>query len=529
MSHPDDFRTARRRRFANRFAQLLLALTLTAGLTYLASQPQFVWRRDLTANRAHSLSPETLAQLRASVRRAATVAPEATVKPVRIFVTLPREVKGTDEEADLRRRLFRTVHEKLDALLGAFVHEGARSGGAPILAEEADPVRNAKLYTELAAKLPGSFEYGKTALVVLCGDRIKAVPTGELLKVAQGAKGPELQGFQGEAAILSAILEVTDARRPVVYYTDNHGELNPVATGPLRSSARWQAELRSRRFDLRPLSPDRVTEVPADADLLIVAGPRVGFSPRETEKLRRYMSERNGRVLLLLEPGVEHGLDELLLDWGLLAQDMLLVDTDPGVKQPDGDTAIRQLPAELHPVSRVLFDMGLPLYAGWMRPIRPDPARWDDRTLSLHGLVFASEGAWGERDYRRNPPYRPEVEKGDFLPDKGEGAAAGYAAERAVRLKDRARISAGRLVALGAADIAADFRYEKGGNRHFLLSAVNWLLGRDYLVSVPARPLEEFKLNASADDLARVARRYAPVAALAAALGFLVHWWRRRV
>ena len=525
MIRQDDFRLARRWRFGNRLAQLTLALTLTAGLTYLASQPAFTFRKDLTEDGRHSLAPETLAQLRMLGRKPGSVALKETRPPVEILVTLPREVKGEGEEAEMRRRLFRTVHAKLGSVLTAFAQEGS---GSEIVVADADLIRNAKLYSEIAAKLPGSFEHGQTALVVRCGERIKPVATSELLKIKRGAKGPELEGFRGEEAVLAAILEVTDVRRPVVYYTDNHGELDPAGANPMRSSSRWFSELRARRFELRSLSLERVTEVPADADMVIIAGARTGFSAREAEKLRRYTGERNGRLLALLEPGVQHGLDDLLLDWGLLAQDMLLIDTNPGVKLPDGDTVVRQLPADLHPTSRVLFDMGLPLYAGWMRPIQADPGRWDDKTLSLHGLIFASEGAWGERDFRRNPPYTPDPAKGDYIPGKDEGMAVGFAAERAVRLKDRARITAGRVLVMGTADVAADLRYEKGGNRHFLLSTANWLLDRDYLVSVPARPLSEFKLNASSDDLAGVARRYALIPAGVALFGFLVHWWRRR-
>ena len=75
----------------------------------------------------------------------------------------------------------------------------------------------------------------------------------------------------------------------------------------------------------------------------------------------------------------------------------------------------------------------------------------------------------------------------------------------------KARIPAGRLMVIGTADMAADPRFDKGGDRYFLLNAANWLVDRNYLVNVPARPLSEYKLNATAGDLVRLARRYALV------------------
>lgn len=533
MSRLDDFRIARLWRLGNRATQLLLALTLTLGLTFLASQPYFTLRRDLTADRVHSLSPESMAHLRALGRKTGAVTGAPALPTVEILVTLARDVQGDDEQAANNRRTLQTVHTKLRGLLEAFSYEGAKLGGNRLTVVDADFVRNAKLYAEIAAKLPGEFDSKRTAIVVRCGERVKPIDVGALFRVSRDAKGqPSMDGFRGEEAVLSAILEVTDFRRPVVYYTNNHGELDPVAENPLRSCARWHAELRARRFDVRPLNLDRVSEVPADADLILIGGPLAGFSARETDKLRRYLTERNGRLLALLEPSTQHGLDELLLDWGVLALDALVVDTEPAVKSPDGDTVVGRLPQKLHATTSVLAEMGLPLYAGRLRPVQEDPGRplevsetgkHADSTLLVSGLIYTSDSAWGERDYRR-PPYAPNFDKGD-LPSP---LSLGVAAERAVRVKGQARIIAGRALVMGTSDIAADPRYEKGGNRHFLLSSANWLLDRDYLVSVPARPLAEFKLNASADDLTGLARRYAIVPVVVALFGLLVHWWRRR-
>ncbi len=531
MSRLDDFRAARLWRLGNRAAQLTLAVTLTLGLSFLASLPVFTLRSDLTADRAHSLSPETLANLRAIARKAAAPGGEA-IPAVEILVTLPKDVQGDDEQAAESRRMLQTVHAKMRGLLDAFAHEGAKLGPNRLTVAPADLVRNAKLYTEIAAKMPGAFNAVRTALVVRCGERVKPLDVGELFRIRQVGGKRELDGFRGEEAVLSAILEVTDVRRPVVYYTNNHGELDPTAENPLRAGSRWHAELRSRRFDVRPLNLDRVSEVPADADLVLIGGPLAGFSGREADKLRRYLAERNGRLLALLEPATQHGLDELLLDWGMLALDALVVDTEPATKSPDGDMVIGRLPVRAHATTSVLAETGLPLYAGRLRPVQEDPGRplevsetgkASDSTLTVSGLFYTSDSAWGERDYRR-PPYAPNFDKGDLAPQ----LCLACAAERAVRVKGQARIVAGRAIVVGTADIGSDTRYEKGGNRHFLLSATNWLLDRDYLVSVPARPLSEFKLNASADDLTGLARRYALVPLAVALFGFLIHWWRRR-
>lgn len=539
MSRFDDFRIVRLWRGLNRAAQLLLAFGLMLGLNYLASQPEFFFRRDLTAAKSRSLAPETVAQLRNLAKRTtvATGAKDAAPTPIEIFTTLPDDVEGDGEEAEKNRKIFETINHQLESLLDAFVYESGREGRIPVRTERVDLVRNAKLYTELAGKLRGGFDPKFTALVVRCGDRLKAIDARKsLFRVRTDGKGKavELDGFRGEEAILSAILEVTDDKLPVVYYTMNHGELSPEASSPLRSDARLIAELRSRRFDVRPLNLDQAREVPADANLVLVAGGLADFQPRETDALRRYLRERNGRMLTLLEPRTRTGLDDLFYDWGLLVQDVLIVDNDPDGRSPDGDSLVRFIAP--HDTTKVIIDTGLPLYAGSVRPVQVDEGRPADDTLTDTELFVSSEKhSWGERDYLRKPPYKFDYDKGDIPPrirrtdTDAFGISLGVAAERAVRMKGKAQIPAGRLVVLGTADIAADARFDKGGNRAFIVNTANWLLDRNYLVNVPVRPLALFKVNATSGDLRRLAWRYAALPALIAILGFFVYIWRRKV
>src|SRR6478735_8536625 len=102
MSRFDDFRIVRLWRGLNRAAQLLLAFGLMLGLNYLASQPEFFFRRDLTVARSRSLAPETVAQLRNLAKRttAPGAAKDASPTPIEIFTTLPNDIEGEGKEAE---------------------------------------------------------------------------------------------------------------------------------------------------------------------------------------------------------------------------------------------------------------------------------------------------------------------------------------------------------------------------------------------------------------------------------------------
>ncbi len=47
------------------------------------------------------------------------------------------------------------------------------------------------------------------------------------------------------------------------------------------------------------------------------------------ELLRNYLTTRAGRVILMFDPGVPTGLENLLFDWGVIVYDNVIYDPDP--------------------------------------------------------------------------------------------------------------------------------------------------------------------------------------------------------
>jgi hypothetical protein len=89
-------------------------------------------------------------------------------------------------------------------------------------------------------------------------------------------------------------------------------------------------------------------------------------------------------------------------------------------------------------------------------------------------------------------------------------------------------VPGGKLVVVGTGDMISNARISTTGDEQFFLGAVNWTVGRDASLNVPARPIERFSLSLSAGELARL--RYTLMLALpgiAALLGIAVYWARR--
>ena len=495
----DDFAAVRPVRRLNRLTQALLAVALALAANYLASLPDFRLREDMTPDRRHSLAAETAATLRAAgvLARAAKDDGQPWVRAL--------VLTNSGQPADPRRA-------RLVGLLEAYEAETARDGRPWLVKQDIGDSVNAALYSAIAAR-HGAPEAG-TALILLRGTKAKYLSYAELFPRA--ADQPEL--FRGEEAVTGALLEITEEKAAVCYVTQGHGELGIDDASALRGLSLLARQLRNRNFEVRPLDLATAGAVPRDASLVLVAGPRAPFSATEDERLRNYLGERNGRVLLLLDPGQRHGLDNLLAEWAIFSPDAELQEPDPGCRTVQGDIALRSF-YEGHPLTKPLT--ALPLLAARLRPVRFDLGSSPDSTLSVRELVRSSATAWGESD----PAQRPA--RFDAERDHPGPVYVVAAATRTTGLRKGAG-AGGRLVVVGTSELAANARLERGGNGAFLTQCAAWLGDRERAVAVPVRAGGLYRLNATADDLWTLAWRFSLIPLLVLAVGLAVSFWRRR-
>ncbi|MGN0835532.1 MAG: Gldg family protein [Candidatus Spyradosoma sp.] len=526
----EDFRYVRVLRGANLCAQAALAVLLVFGLNYLASLPSFRFRWDIDEAKSHTLSLESGMFLESLVGKAP--ADTTAENPwIRVVVTFPRSDFGESREEAYGKNMMR---KRIVALTDNFRYK-AESLGVPgfIRFEEGDLVKNTRLAAEMEKngirKIPEN-----AAVVVLSRKRCAVITAAELLKIRRDDAGnpADVDGFRGEEALMAAILKVADETVPVVYSLVGHGEFSPESTDRSFGLSSFAEQLRARQIRLLTLNLREHKDVPEDAAMLLIANPRIPVDKADEKKIGRYLRERNGRVLLLSGPGRDPGLDDLLFDWGIQLADNFVVEKDPAKLLYDGNVAVNTISVPAHKTTEILAEQKIPLVASQFRQVRRDVGSADDATRRVQELVFSSPGvnaagvptSWGESEYR-TPPYR----YGDRMSDVPGPVSVVAVAERVAGTRLGFNIPGGRLVAVGAGDIASNAQLENGGNKTFLFNAVNWLIDRDVYLNIPPRPISDFRLNVSMPDLVRVAWAFAVVPAAVVLLGLLVAFWRRRI
>ncbi len=181
--------------------------------------------------------------------------------------------------------------------------------------------------------------------------------------------------FEGEKYFTSAIFSLSYPRASKSYFIYGHGEGDPGDPsgeprevgdmGYSKLAAILKDEINSdwQRLDLEGASP-----IPADCQLLIIAGPRKAqFATNEVEKVEAYLKQ-GGRLLLLLDTPC--GLLPLMSQWGVTLGKFPVIEGDPHYRVY-GDAGFLTAEMAAHPITNPLNKERLGLLLLQPHPIVP--------------------------------------------------------------------------------------------------------------------------------------------------------------
>ena len=258
-----------------------------------------------------------------------------------------------------------------------------------------------------------------------------------------------------EESLTNAIAQVTRGAAKKVYFTKGHGEHGP-ADGSERGLKSLIENLKDEGFVTSELFLATVKAIPADAQTIVVAGPAAPLLDPEVKLLKEW-TEKGGKLLVLLDPGVQSGLEKTLAGWGIAVGSDTVI--DPESQQPE--LAIGAQVAD-HPITRSRTTAAArPMVLPLARSVSKAKAGAEGWTVVELSRTNAS--AWGETELTRDQPVQYDAGKDTPGPvslavaaSKGSGDAEA------------------RVVVVGNSTFAANGTYRFLGNKDFALNAVSW-------------------------------------------------------
>jgi hypothetical protein len=323
-------------------------------------------------------------------------------------------------------------------------------------------------------------------------------------------------GFKGEQLFTSAIIGVSESAPVHAYYLEGHGEHDPKSDDGTLGYAGFARLLQEKNIELNSFGL-ATNPVPADCELLIVAGPCNPIPAAELDRIRDYLAG-GGRALFLLSnplrPNVrKSGIETLLTEWNTIVRDDVVV--DPAESQSAAAEVLFASQFANHPVVRPLHRGRLSLVTPRSVHARGNGARSDG--IKVEGLFFTSPqgqsltsaGASLQPGTNGPVPLAVAVEKGTISgvgPDRGST----------------------RLIVVGESIFLANTLLDWEANRDFASLAVNWLVDRSQLLELGPRPFNEYRVSLTQSQMRAIRWLLLAVFPGSVILVGVLVWARRR-
>jgi len=415
-------------------AALLVLMALGVAVLANAVSLRYNGRWDLTENKRHSLSPQTVKLV------------QGLQAPVEVIGFFRSDTPGKRTAEDLLKQY-------------------AQASGGKFAYRMEDPDRSPGL-----ARRYGVESYG--TMVMQSGEKSEKVLDAD------------------EERLTNALVKVIRSGKPVVYVVKGHGERDP-SNAERTGLSQAKEQMEKANYTVKELELARQTAVPADAAVVVVAGPKTDLLPAELSALDAYLAQ-GGRVLFMADPLQADGVVKYLAKYGVALGNDIVVEPSPigqlfGVG-PEVPLVTRY---EQHPITKDMANVmaGFPITRS-VAPAKDPPPKG----IRATPLATTSQDAWGETDLaglRRGQPARrdpadtpgpvPVLTAVTVVPPpdaKTEPKAEAKSEE------DPAKKPEGRLVVMGTSTFASNQGLGFQGNRDLFLNIVAWLAGQEGEIAI---------------------------------------------
>ena len=302
-----------------------------------------------------------------------------------------------------------------------------------------------------------------------------------------------------EQKLTNALLRVIRDEEKVIYFMTGHDEKSTDNHGKDGYSAAKEA-IKDQNYAVRDILLMRAREVPADASVLIIAGPKNALFPEEISILKQFVDE-GGHLLLLIDPETDTGLAAFLKSYGIEVGKNIIVDKlsrifgadylTPVVSQYAGYHAITEdfESASFFPVAcSISVAEDVPSHVQNTELAKTGPSSWAETDLAMLKEGRASfdkdKDTMGPIAVAVVSTIKEKIEEAEKdQTEEANGDKPGESDDK------KAGPRPARIVVFGDSDFAGNAYLNLSGNRDFFMNALSWLAEEEDLIAI--RPKEE--------------------------------------
>jgi len=431
----------------NYVLSVILVIALVSGLNYIGQR--HVKRFDTTGSRQFTLAPQT----------------------TQILGKLSKDldIKAFFPEGD---------YPPLKALLVEY-----KTVSRHVRYEFIDPNRQPDVAKQYDVTVYGTFSNPMSGRVLKYGTVI--VSYGDRREKIE-KRSEEIQ----EQDLTNAIIKAGRSESKKIYFIEGHEEKDPSDTEQTGLSEAKKA-LEEQSYEVGTVNLVTEGKVPADAKVLVMAGPRRDPFPQELQFLSDFLDKGNSGLLVMVDPSAP-SLQDFLKGWGVQVNNDLVLDVSGVGRLLGAGPSIPLVRSyESHKITDRFRAMTFFPLVRSVQPHKDIPAG-----ITVETLFKSDENSWGETDLK-------DAEF-SFNPGKDLKGPLPLAVAVTKEIKpasDTGSATRARMVVVGTSNFAIDGNFANQGNGNLFLNMISWLALDEDLISIRPKSPEDRRIVLSQSQL----------------------------
>jgi ABC-type uncharacterized transport system involved in gliding motility auxiliary subunit len=320
--------------------------------------------------------------------------------------------------------------------------------------------------------------------------------------VLEGFDRKQMVQTADEESITNGILKLTRPEQKKVYFLVGHGE-HSFKSAEQTGYSSVASSLQKENYQSAELNLLQQPEVPKDAAVLIVAGPKKNLFPEEIASMEAYL-KAGGKLMLLLDPYVDAGMGDMARRYGIQLDDDVVVDK---LSRLFGASYLTPVVLEYapHKITREFQESNVATFFPEARSI--SPAKEAPQGVHVEAIASTSPNAWGETNLALLKQGQAGFEEKEDLagpvpiatlaeidvkpPEPNENQAA--ADKQPPPKEEPSETPSSRkayLLVVGDSDFANNTNFGLSGNGDLFLNMVNFLAEEENLITISRKEKE---------------------------------------
>jgi ABC-type uncharacterized transport system involved in gliding motility auxiliary subunit len=335
-----------------------------------------------------------------------------------------------------------------------------------------------------------------------------------------------------EQDLTNGLIKAMSTMERKVYFLQGHGEKEPNRTERDGYSA-VSGSLRRDNYAVERLVLAQQKEVPADATVVLIAGPTTDLLDTEAEAIRRYLA-KSGKLMVMLDPllGPQAAplpnLEAIVKEWGITLGNNVVVDLSGATNDPSIAVAATY---PMHAITERFATLTIYPLA---RSVTPVEGGVNGHTAQT--IVETSRQSWAESNLAslsNEGGVSMDEASGDKVGPIPLGvvvssAAATPAGAPATQATGETLKPETRVVVFGDSDFPSNAYAGVPGNMNFFANAISWLAQQENLIAIRPTEAQDRRVTMTARQQTGVFWASIVVMPAFVFLAGIYNWWRRR-